>query len=754
MWTKSIGNAKKIFLSLLVFSSILYADTVDTVTSLSNISASVVKGIAVDGKSATESTSEAIAGVIVDKVSKTLLKKFVIDSGKLVLTEKQKVKILEEASRKMKVELLSKIKQVKGATPTIIADLVVGLVINKVAESVKGLINPQTPAEHFAAELASYGIKQAKVAWASRQGIHMAALEAATIAGEQVFEAVKLSQILEEMNKDNALQEAKNDAVFKANELRDSYKRAETQEEKQIIEKQILALFHSDNKDENFYLKGAARSFMDNLKESDKRKYFVINNLIEKIKKKSNPSKAELNHLKEFIKKQFNNNETEYFISMIPDIEDQNKNKLKRLSEKDKDLKNKIKIVNKKNNDLYEKELKKDEIKKDKTDAFHQMIASEKGSEAYYEYKDKYLSLRNEYKNISKDIDSLISSINSDNILVDQYQSYKNSLISEIVDTVDNYNNDIKENIAIDTNEKIYENYRGYITANIESKYDGYYADGSGIYGPKLRYWGGNFDHDLNDEPGGMELIVDSKTGIVTDIDANHGYNTSIDNSKDFSIKSNDISKDTSFYDPNIKTLKIENKAAYTTSFISYTTSDYSYTAWGTWAVNGGLKTIVNAGAYEEHIARFNNWIAGVPTKKLPTQGSAVYKGMVSGNWYTEGDLSSSNNRPSYGGNISGTMQMTVDFSNTEVVSGTLNLNKHNGSSFATATMDNMQMTTTYNAFEGKLIGANIISSDQNSSENMVKGRFYGPNAEEVGGVWNVKNTNNEFASGVFAGKR
>ncbi len=749
MWVKIVGNAKKIFLSLLVCGSIVYADTVDTVTLLSNISASVVKSTTVDGKSVTESTSEAIAGAIVDKVSKALLKKFVIDSGKLVLTEKQKVKILEEASKKMKAKLLPKIKQVKGATPTIIADLAVSLAVNGLADSVKDLINPQTPAEHLAAELASYGVKQARVAWAAKQGMHMAVLESAVIAGEQVFEAVKLRKIVKKMNKDNALQEAKNDAVFKANKLRNAYKRAETQEEKQVIEKQIFTLFHSDNKDENLYLKGAARRFMDNLKVADKRKYFVINNMIERINKKSNPTQAELNHLKEFIEKQFNGKETKYFISMIPDVEDPNKNKLEKLSKKDKELKDKIKTVQKEEKALKAKEERLRRIRDAKRDAFDKVKNAEKGSDEYNYAKKRFFSLSDDYRSLNKEIDALIKSINTDRNTLKTLQEDITDIAINLKSSVDDYNDNIKTEISIEegVTPTLGELWLGSVTFNSEDRL----AGGA----TKLRYWGGQFDQTVAEAVqysgggpifnGENSYLVDN--GKITSFAIGHGENTATDNTKEFHIFDNEIDKTSSFFDQNINTLKLERQLPDGETLSIQTTGHYNYSAWGEWGQTGGLYTDINGGAGIEQKATHNTWQAGQRTQDLPAQGSATYTGVVNGHYYVDSVGSD------YGGTVNGTMNMTVDFTNTSVVTGVLNLQKQNGSNFATATMDEMQINRADSGFAGRLVGVDVAARND-GSQNMIIGQFNGPNAEEVSGIWNVTNTNGEFASGTFAGER
>jgi len=431
--------------------------------------------------------------------------------------------------------------------------------------------------------------------------------------------------------------------------------------------------------------------------------------------------------------------------------EDNNKQTLDKLAKNDKEVKDKIKLIQDQNDELQSKKDELERINDSKRDAFEDLKTLEKGSSEYDYAKNRFFNLSKDYTNLKDEISILTNDLNNNNDTLVTLQMQNYDLMSQIDDTTKDYTDDLKIDVAEQSlvSTVKYENYRGFITANIESKYYGTYADGSSIYDPRLRYWGGNFGLDIDDEPGGMELVVDPDTGKLVSLYASHGHNTSMDNTKDFSILANDISTDSSFYDPNIKTLKIENKD-YTTSFISYTTDDYNYTAWGTWSVNAGLKTLINDGYGEEHIARNNNWVAGIPTKDLPAQGSAVYSGIVDGNWYEPAEL---NELPRYGGKIDGTVLMAVDFENKSIIFGSMTLNKQNGSNFANATMDNMQINTNYSSFQGKLIGANV-RPNPNEYENNINGIFYGPNADEIGGIWNVTNTNDEFASGVFAGKK
>ncbi len=424
--------------------------------------------------------------------------------------------------------------------------------------------------------------------------------------------------------------------------------------------------------------------------------------------------------------------------------EDPNKQTLEDLAEKDTEIKTKIKEINDKEKNLQSKRQRLNDIQNAKRDAFIKMKNAKKGSDEYNYEQNRFFSLNQDYRTISNEITQLIQAINiireRNRKIIERLQEEKNILIAQIVDTTKDYNNDSKTDASNDAPQSTNENWRGYTTANIENRSDS-----------KLRYWGGNFDDDVNDHPGGLELVVDSSTGKLTAINSDHGDNTATDNTNDFTITNAEMTSTST----TIKTLDVQKdfETDETLRYVAQTDNAYEYTSWGDWSVTGELITNHNNGNGVEHKASHNNWVAGQKTETLPTQGTATYNGVVSGHWYTDGDLGDDNNRPDYGGTIGGTMAMTVNFANPSIVAGTLTLKKADNSAFATGTMDAMQMSTTYNAFQGKLIGADI-AVPTNDSQNVIKGRFYGPSAEEVGGVWNVNKTTGEFASGVFAGQK
>ncbi len=364
-----------------------------------------------------------------------------------------------------------------------------------------------------------------------------------------------------------------------------------------------------------------------------------------------------------------------------------------------------------------------------------------------------YTDLESTIDALKREISTIKGSIATQEIIIRGLESQKNILMSSVEDSVQDYNNDVKLQVADNTlqgQQDVGSLWLGSITFNSEDRL----AGGA----TKLRYWGGQFDQTVAQAVrysgggpvfnGENSYLVDN--GKITSFAIGHGGNTATDNTKEFHIFDNEIDKASSFYDQNINTLKLERQLPNGETLSIRTTGHYSYSAWGEWGQTGGLYTDINGGTGIEQKAIHNNWQAGQRTQDLPKQGSATYIGIINGHYYVNSVGSD------YGGSVHGTMSMTVDFANTSVVSGVLNIQKQNGATLATAHMDQMQINRSEGGFAGRLIGADIAvrNGPNDGSQNMIVGQFNGPHAEEVSGIWNVTNTNNELATGTFAGKR
>ncbi len=369
------------------------------------------------------------------------------------------------------------------------------------------------------------------------------------------------------------------------------------------------------------------------------------------------------------------------------------------------------------------------------------------------EYNYDYQRAESLVNTLENEVQNALVALENEKQSIKILEAEKNQLMASVIDAVDDYNNEVKTQIVsqLDTTTQVQgEIWLGSITMNSEDRL----AGGA----TKLRYWAGQFGQSVDEVvlySGGGPIFNDENgykitNGKVTSFEIGLGQNTPTDNTKEFHIFNNEIDKTSSFYDDNLNTLKLERQLPGGETLSIQTTGHYDYSAWGEWGQTGGLYTDINGGTGIEQKATHNNWQVGQRTQDLPTQGSATYVGVVNGHYY-QGSIGSE-----YGGKINGTMSMTVDFANTSVVAGVLNLKKENGATFATAHMDQMQLNRAESGFAGRLIGADVAIRDcaNCGSQNMIVGQFNGPSAQEVSGIWNITNSSDQQASGTFAGKK
>ncbi|MEW5789860.1 MAG: factor H binding protein domain-containing protein, partial [Pseudomonadota bacterium] len=165
------------------------------------------------------------------------------------------------------------------------------------------------------------------------------------------------------------------------------------------------------------------------------------------------------------------------------------------------------------------------------------------------------------------------------------------------------------------------------------------------------------------------------------------------------------------------------------TSELETDSSQFDYSAWGYWYDFNG-----DTGEYFE-----GYWVAGqlTPAANIPASGSAAYTGGVVG--ITENFAY-----------LEGSMNWTVNFAS-RTVSGTFdNLVYAGTDSVWLSQVDaNGGWSAGSNAVSATLSGANVVSGT-------AKGAFYGPNAEELGGAWQIKKSSGdgyENAAGIFLSK-
>ena len=166
-------------------------------------------------------------------------------------------------------------------------------------------------------------------------------------------------------------------------------------------------------------------------------------------------------------------------------------------------------------------------------------------------------------------------------------------------------------------------------------------------------------------------------------------------------------------------------------------TGKYNYSAWGEW----------NGGTAFAPIHR--QAIVGYPTEisDMPKTGSATYSGQLQGDfWDTNGPFAPAGPYPQQTKTlepnaIGGTVQLNADFANSSI-SGSLNAT-HNGTPFASATFNTGISGASYNG-----------SLSSGSGSGTIGGGFYGPNAEETGGTFQINKNDGTGASGIFHAKQ
>jgi len=161
---------------------------------------------------------------------------------------------------------------------------------------------------------------------------------------------------------------------------------------------------------------------------------------------------------------------------------------------------------------------------------------------------------------------------------------------------------------------------------------------------------------------------------------------------------------------------------------------DWDYQTFGTWLTG-----------FDNGSGRTGAFSIGAPTPddRLPARASAMFTGKTVGtyvdpageSYFTAGDLS-----------------VDADFLNRQLDFATTDTAKLNLHTLKESDADNLDLTGTLN-YE---LGKNSFSGSVNGTdlEGTAKGRFYGPNAEELGGYFNLRGSGIEAYRGAFGGSR
>ncbi|MBU2537123.1 MAG: transferrin-binding protein-like solute binding protein [Proteobacteria bacterium] len=169
-------------------------------------------------------------------------------------------------------------------------------------------------------------------------------------------------------------------------------------------------------------------------------------------------------------------------------------------------------------------------------------------------------------------------------------------------------------------------------------------------------------------------------------------------------------------------------------------TGTFNYLTWGEWNENTSYDVATGA------IVKVNNismpWIAGqlTPGNEVPTTGSATYNGSVIGAVGQTGDASSVQR-------VAGNLALQADFASRALTGQFNTMHLQNGGPWK-----DFNVTASWAGGTNSISGT--IASTDSSTNGTMEGKFYGPNAAELGGAWHSFNGTGEFATGIFVGKK
>ncbi|WP_417319381.1 transferrin-binding protein-like solute binding protein [Emcibacter sp.] len=166
-------------------------------------------------------------------------------------------------------------------------------------------------------------------------------------------------------------------------------------------------------------------------------------------------------------------------------------------------------------------------------------------------------------------------------------------------------------------------------------------------------------------------------------------------------------------------------------------TINLSYVTYGQWAKTDGT---VAANGFE----KANGFVTfGIRTDSVPTTGEASYEGIAEGVLYRPTATAGSPDQLS----LLGRVEISANFGTNTVVSEFRDFQATGVGGGAWVEFDSTG-TLSNGAFSG---AASNFSAGGYSGT--VSGAFYGPNAQEVGGVWSISGPGEE-AAGAFAGEQ
>jgi len=164
---------------------------------------------------------------------------------------------------------------------------------------------------------------------------------------------------------------------------------------------------------------------------------------------------------------------------------------------------------------------------------------------------------------------------------------------------------------------------------------------------------------------------------------------------------------------------------------------EYSYMSWGTWNATNPPQTYTESNGNVNEFAN-GYWVMGAISRDIPAQGSATYRGVLEGDYNSNGILEA--------GVMSGSIDMTANFANSQLT-GDINI-KRSGVDWQNSDLQNGTINNQYGYFSADLSG---------DGTGNINGRFFGENAQipvEAGGSWYYRKSDNSNATGIFRAKK
>lgn len=161
----------------------------------------------------------------------------------------------------------------------------------------------------------------------------------------------------------------------------------------------------------------------------------------------------------------------------------------------------------------------------------------------------------------------------------------------------------------------------------------------------------------------------------------------------------------------------------------------YEYISWGSWTYANRVIDSIASGN-EIRSVDTGSWLVYEPTVNLPTTGTAHYQGHLG-----------TSRIVSYGSSVSdfnpgGTIELNADFGN-DRITGSMIVGGGDWT-YAEASFDtSIRRGTDSSGFQGELTGDDV-------DNGLIFGGFAGPNAEEIGGGWQIDHIDGSEAHGFF----